>query len=91
LRKSAQELIRSASSRLGETLTEKKKAKLTESLVRFIDALETVEQKIVKKPKRTGRVISEAEARLATLAEADGKALQKGLKSARKSLQRVNK
>lgn len=91
LRKSAQVLIRSASARLAEALSEKKKLKLTASLVRFIEALETVEQKIGKKPKRAGRVISAAESQLASLAEADGKALKKGLKKARKSLQKVNK
>lgn len=91
LRKSAQELIRSASARLAETLSEKKKRKLTESLLRFIEALDAVELKIGKKPKRLGRIISAAETRLASLAAADGKALKKGLKRARKSLQQVNK
>lgn len=90
LRKSAQTLIRSASARLGDSLSEKKKRKLTESLVRFIEALEAVELKIGKKPKRVGRVISAAETRLVSLVEADGKALRKGFKKARKSLQRVN-
>lgn len=91
LRISAQELIRSASSRLGETLSEKKKRKLTESLVRFIEALESVELKIGKKPKKTGRAIAAAETRLASLAEADGKALKKGFRKARKYLQQVHK
>jgi len=91
LRKTAQELIRSASSRFAATLSEKKRKKLTEALVRFIEALESVEAKIAKKPKKTGRVIGAAETELAALAEADCQALKKGLKSARKSLQRVNK
>lgn len=91
LRKTAQELIRSASSRLGETLSEKKRKKLTETLVRFIETLESVEVKIVKKPKKTGRIIGAVETRLAALVEADGKALQKGLKKARKSLKQVKK
>jgi hypothetical protein len=91
LRKTAQELIRSANDRLGETLSEKQKKKLTEALVRFIEALESVELKIARKPKKAGKIIGKAETKLAALAEADCKSLKKGLKMARKSLQRVKK
>lgn len=91
LRETAQELIRSASSRLTDTLSEKNRKKLTEALIRFIAALEAVEMKIARKPQKTGRVIGAAATELAALAAADCKALQKGFKAARKSLQRVNK
>ncbi len=90
LRHSVQELTTSAKDRFSEKLSGKTGRKLTESLVRFIEALEDVEGKAGKKVKRTGKVVHKAEQHLEGLAEAGLKDLRKGLKKARKALQRVN-
>lgn len=90
LRNNVQELTSNAKERFGEKLSGKTGKKLTESLVRFIEALENVEGKAEKKVKRTGKVLHKAGQHLEGLAEAGLKDLRKGLKKARKALQRVN-
>jgi len=90
LRHSVQELTSTAKERFSEKLSGKSGRKLTESLVRFIEALEEIEGKAGKKVKRTGKVLLKAEQHLEGLAEAGLKDLRKGLKRARKALQRVN-
>jgi hypothetical protein len=90
LRHSVQELTSTAKDRFSEKLSGKTGRKLTESLVRFIEALETVEGNAGKKLKRAGKSVVKAEQNLEGLAEAGLKELRKGLKKARKALQRVH-
>lgn len=90
LRLSVQELTRAAKDRFCEELAGKPGKKLTETLVRFIEALESVEESAGKKLKRSGKVIKKAEEQLEGLAEAGLKELRTGLKKARKALQRVH-
>jgi len=90
LRHSVQELTSTAKERFSEKLSGKTGRKLTDSLVRFIEALEELEGKAGRKVKRTGKVLVKAEQQLVGLAEAGLKDLRKGLKRARKALQRVN-
>lgn len=90
LRHSVQELTSTAKERFSEKLSGRTGRKLTESLVRFIEALEELEGKAGRKVKRTGKVLLKAEQQLEGLAEAGLKDLRKGLKRARKALQRVN-
>src|SRR6185369_8770804 len=89
LRRSVQELTSNARERFSETLSGKTRRKLTEALVRFLGDLEEIEGKAGKKLKRTGKVVIKAEQHLEGLAEAGLKDLRKGLKKARKALQRV--
>jgi 5'-3' exonuclease len=90
LRNSVQELTASARDRFAEKLAGKSGRRLTESLVRFIDALEKAEGGAEKRVKRTGKGLLKAEQRLEGLAETGLKELRKGLKRARKALQRVH-
>jgi cell division septum initiation protein DivIVA len=90
LRQSVQELTTTARDRFSEKLAGKTGRKLTDALVRFLSALEDIEEKTGKKLKRTGKVVVKAEQHLEGLAEAGLKELRKGLKRARKALQRVN-
>lgn len=90
LRQSVQELTANARDRFSEKLSGKTGRRLTESLVRFIEALEAVEGRADKKVKRTGKVLHKAGEHLEGLADAGLKDLRKGLKRARKALQRVN-
>ncbi len=90
LRHSVQELTSTAKDRFSEKLSGKTGRKLTESLVRFIEALEDVEEKAGKKVRRTGKVLHKAEQHLEGLADAGLKDMRKGLKRARKALQQVN-
>ena len=90
LRQSVQELTSSARDRFSEKLSGKTGKKLTGSLVRFIETLETVEDNAGKKLKKTGKRLHQAEQQLEGLAEAGLKDLKKGLKKARKALERVN-
>jgi len=89
LRQSVQGLATIAKDRFSEKLAGKTGRKLTDALVRFLDALEELEGKTGKKLKRTGKVVVKAEQHLDGLAEAGLKDLRKGLKRARKALQRV--
>jgi len=90
MRQSVQELTSTAKDRFSEKLSGKTGRKLTESLVSFIETLEAVEGKAGKRLKRTGKVVVKAEQHLEGLAEAGLKDLRKGLKKARKALQRVH-
>jgi helix-hairpin-helix protein len=90
LRSSVQELTATAKDRFSEKLSGKTGRKLTEALVRFLGTLEELEGRAGKKLKRTGKVVVKAEQQLEGLAEAGLKDLRKGLKRARKALQRVN-
>ena len=90
LRRTVQELTSTAKDRFSEKLSGKTGRKLTETLVRFIEALEEVEGNAGKKLKRTGKVVVKAEQHLEGLAEAGLKDLRKGLKKARQALQRVH-
>lgn len=90
LRQSVQDLAATARGRFSEELAGRTGRKLTESLVSFVAAVEAVEEKAGKKLKRSGKVVKKAEARLEGLAEAGLKELRKGLKKARKALQRVH-
>jgi len=90
LRHSVQELTRTAKDRFSEKLAGKTGRKLTESLVRFIDAVEKLEAKAGKKVKRSGKAVIKAEQQLKGLAETGLKELRTGLKKARKALLKVH-
>lgn len=89
LRNSVQDLTASARERFTEKLAGKTGLKLTEYLVRFIDALEKAENGAEKRIKKTGKGLLKAEQRLEGLADTGLKELRKGLKKARKALQKV--
>jgi hypothetical protein len=89
LRTSVQELTATARERFSEKLAGKTGRKLTDSLVRFIEALETVEGNTGRKLKRAGKGVRKAEVQLEGLAKAGLKELRRGLKKARKALQKV--
>lgn len=90
LRQSVQALASTAKDRFSEKLSGKSGKKLAAALVRFIEAVESVEENAGKKLKRSGKVVRKAEQHLEGLAEGGLKELRKGLKRARKALQRVN-
>ena len=90
LRQSVQELTGAARDRFSEKLAGKTGKKVTESLVRFIDAIEKLEEKAGKKVKRAGKAVMKAEEHLEGLAETGLKELRTGLKRARKALQKVH-
>ncbi|NVN99682.1 MAG: helix-hairpin-helix domain-containing protein [Geobacteraceae bacterium] len=90
LRLSVQSLTTVASERFSEKLSGKTGRKMTESLVSFIEAVESIEETTGKKVKRTGKALLKAEKRLEGLADAGLKDLRKGLKKAKKALQRVH-
>ena len=90
LRQSVQSLASTAGDRFSEKLSGRSGKKLGEALVRFIEALEIVEERAGKKLKRSGRVVKKAEQQLEGLAEAGLKELRKGLKRGRRALQRVD-
>ncbi len=90
LRQFVQEITATAMERFSEKLSGKTGRKLTESLVRFIEAVEEVEGRAGKKLKRTGKVVVKAEQSMEGLVGAGLKDLRKGLKKARKALQRVH-
>jgi len=89
LRQSVQELTRAAKDRFSEKLAGKAGKKVTESLVRFIEAVETLEDKAGKKVRRSGKAVKKAEQQLEGLGAAGLKEFCTGLKRARKALQRV--
>ncbi len=90
LRHSVQDLTEIARDRFSETLSGKTGRKITESLVRFLGALEELEGSAGKKLKKTGKLVVKAEQHLEGLADAGLKDLRKGLNKARKALQRVH-
>jgi hypothetical protein len=90
LRQSVQELARAAKDRFSDKLAGKTGRKLTESLIRFIDAVEKLEDKAGKKVKRSGKAVMKAEQQLEGLAETGLKELRTGLKRARKALLKVH-
>jgi len=85
-----QELALGVRDRFNEKLAGKTGKKLTESLVRFIDAVETLENKAGKKLKRSGKAVIKAEQQLEGLAETGLKGIRTGLKRARKALLKVH-
>lgn len=90
LRRVVQELTGSARDRFSEKLAGKSGRKLTESLVRFIDAVEKLEDKAGKKVKRSGKAVMKAEQQLGGLADSGLQELRAGLKKARKALLKVH-
>ena len=90
LRQSVQDLTASAREHLNGELSKKAERKITDALIDFLVTLEKVEGRAHKRIKRTGRGLAKAGERLAGLAEGNLKSIRKGLKRAKKSLQRVN-
>lgn len=90
LRQSVQELTSMVKERFSEKLAGKSGQKLTESLVRFIEALEKLEDNADNKLKRSGKAVLKAEQHLEGLAETGLKEFRKGLKNAKKALQRAH-
>lgn len=69
--------------------TDKSCKKLERALAKVTSSLEKVKAKLEKKVKKAGKGLMNAEKRLAHLTEAKPNEIDKGLKKARKSLQRV--
>lgn len=90
LRQAVQELTKAARDRFSEKLAGKSGKKLAESLVRFIDAVEKLEDNAGKKVKRSGKAVMKAEQQLEALAESGLQELRTGLKKARKALLKVH-
>lgn len=89
LRQSVENLTASARDRLSSSPSKKAEKRLTDALIAFLLILEKVEGRAHKRIKRTGRGLAKAGERLAGLEEAGLKSIRKGLKRAKKSLQRV--
>lgn len=90
LRQSVQNLTASAREHGNGKIPKKVERKITDALVDFLFALEKVEGRAHKRVKRTGRGLAKAAERLEGLPAGNLKAIRKGLKRAKKSLQRVN-
>jgi hypothetical protein len=84
-----QQLARSTKERFRKELTGKAGKRMEKELLRILDALEKVEAKIETKAKRAGKGLVKAEKRLSSIAETGFSSFRKGLKKARKSLQKV--
>lgn len=89
LRETVQVLTASAGERYRDQLTGKAGRKLSQAVVRFLEVLDELETKADKKPKRTGKRVARAGERLDGLDGGDLQSLRKGLKKARKTLQRI--
>jgi uncharacterized protein YoxC len=91
LREKIQTLTASSSERFQGELTHKTGRKLTKGLVKILDSLDGIEQKLPKRLKRAGKGILKAEQCLTALVESDINELRKGLGKTRKALKRVLK
>jgi helix-hairpin-helix protein len=78
-----------ARERFAAELAGKAGTRLTRNLVKALDLLGTIEEKLPKRAKRAGKGLGKADRHLTELAAADLKGLRKGVKKARKSLERV--
>ncbi len=90
LKEQVQEIALSVRDRFGAEAAGKAGKKVEKEIVKVIDSLEMVEEKLESRPKRADKGLGKAAKRLSGLADADLKGVGKGLKRARKSLQRVS-
>ena len=67
----------------------KRGRKVAKEIVKVIAALDSVEGKLESRPKKAGKGIRKADNRLSGLAGADLKGIGKGLRKARRALERV--
>ena len=91
LREQIQTLTVSASERFQDEFTHKTARKLTKNLVKVLESLAGIEQKLPKRAKRAGKGILKAELLMACLIEANYNDFRTGLKNAEKALKRVLK
>jgi Helix-hairpin-helix domain len=89
LRSAMQEIAQAVRERFPEELTDKIGHKLTRNLVAGVDALYAIEELAQRRPKRSRRALEKMRARLDGLAGAELTEIRKGLKKARKGLERT--
>ena len=89
VREKVQALAASTKERFKEELVGKYGKKLTNDLVRLVDALDKFEDSVPKRLKRAGKGLAKAEKKVEGLTEAGLKKVHKGLKKTRKSLVKV--
>ncbi len=89
LRSAMQEIAQAVRDRFPEELTDKIGHKLTRSMVAGVDALYAMEELAERRPKRSRRALEKTRKRLSGLAQGELAEILKGLKRARKGLERA--
>lgn len=89
LRDRVQGLVEKSRERFHDLLAGKPGKKLTRDLVKILDTLDGIEQKLPKRLKRAGKGLQKAEKRLSGFDTSPLPKLCKGVKKARKTLQLV--
>ena len=89
LRTVIQQIATAARERFPEELADKIGRKLTRNMVRGLDALYAIEELLERRPKRSRKALTKAKKRMDGLPDGELVAIQKGLKKARKTLERV--
>ena len=89
LRNAMQEIAQAVRQRFPEEMTDKIGHKLTRNMVAGVDALYAMEELAQRRPKRSRRALEKAAKRLSGLAQAELAEILKGLKRARKGLERT--
>ena len=89
LRAAIQEIAAAARERFPEELAGKVGHKLTRNMVAGLDALYSIEELLERRPKRSRKALSKAWEKLDGLPEGELLDIRKGLKRARKALEKV--
>ena len=89
LRTVIQQIATAARERFPEELADKIGRKLTRNMVRGLDALYSIEELLERRPKWSRKALTEAKKSVDGLPEGELVVIQKGLKKARKNLERV--
>ena len=89
LRAAIQGIAVAARERFPEELAGKIGRKVTRNMVAGLDALYAIEELLERRPKRSRKALTKVRKRLEGLSEGEFMAIRKGLKRARKTLERV--
>ena len=89
LRTTLQQIAAAARERFPEELATKIGRKVTRNMVRGLDALYAIEELLERRPKRSRKALTKAKKSVEGLPEGGLVAILKGLKKARKTLERV--
>jgi ElaB/YqjD/DUF883 family membrane-anchored ribosome-binding protein len=89
LRTAIQKIASAARERFPEELAGKIGHKLTRNMVAGLDALYAIEELLETRPKRSRKALAKARERLGSLPDGELVDIRKGLKRARKALEKV--
>ena len=89
LRTAIQKIASAARERFPEELSGKIGHKLTRNMVAGLDALYAIEELLETRPKRSRKALTKAQKRLGILPDGELVDIRKGLKRARKALEKV--